>query len=85
MSESKDQVSQEVNPKTEILVDAPAGAEAFANAEGHDSHHSLVGVEKESINVGLVLGIVLGTVVIVTALVSFAFSITEVTTREANS
>ena len=85
MSESKDdQVSKDVNPKAEILVDAPAGAEAFAAAEGHDSHHSFVGVEKESINVGLVMGIVLGTVVIVTVLVSFAFTMTEVTVRETN-
>ena len=84
MSESKDQVSKEVNPKAEIMVDAPAGAEAFAAAEGHDSHHSLVGVEKESINVGLVMGIVLGTVVIVSGLVAFAFTVTEVTVRETS-
>lgn len=82
MSQSKDLESKDVNPKEELLVDAPSGAEAFASTEGHDSHHSFVGVEKESINVGLVLGIVLGTVVIVSGLVAFAFTMTEVTARE---
>jgi hypothetical protein len=84
MSESKDQVSKDVNPKEEILVDAPEGAEAFAATEGHDSHHSFVGVEKESIDVKLVMGLILGTVVIVIALVTIGFTVTEVTARETN-
>ena len=87
MSEPNDLEPKEVNPKAEVMVDAPAGAEAFAAAHGHDSHdshHSLVGVEKESINVGLVMGIVLGTVVIVAGLVAFAFTMTEVTSRKTN-
>ena len=82
MPEPKDIEPGNVNPKAEFLVDAPAGAEAFAATEGHESHHALVGVEKEAVNVGLVLGIVFGTVVIVTSLVAFAFTMTEVTSRE---
>ncbi len=82
MPEPKDIDPEEASPESEMLVDAPAGAEAFAATEGHDSHHALVGVEKESINVNLILGIVLGTVVIVTGLVVFAFTMTEVTSRE---
>ncbi|MFK7848655.1 MAG: hypothetical protein AB8G77_25435 [Rhodothermales bacterium] len=73
---------KEVNPEGEILVDAPAGAEAFAAAEGHESHHSLVGVEKESINVGAVFGIVFGTVVIIVALIAVGFTVTLVTTKD---
>ncbi len=80
MSNPKGSEPKEVNPEGELLVDAPAGAEAFAAAEGHESHHSFVGVEKESINVGVVFGIVLGTVVIVIALIAVGFTATEVAT-----
>lgn len=82
MSNPKGSEPKEVNPEGEILVDAPAGAEAFAAAEGHDSHHAFVGVEKESINVRVVFGIVLGTVVIVVGLIAVGFTATEVTTRD---
>ncbi len=85
MPESNDIEPIQVDSKAELLVDAPAGAEAFASTEGHGSHHALVGVEKESINVGLILGIVLGTVVIVTGLVSLAFTMTEVTNQETKA
>ena len=81
MSESKDLESKAVSDKEEILVDAPAGAEAFATTGSHDSHHSLVGVEKESIDTNLIFGIVLGTVLIVIGLVAVAFTLTEVTSQ----
>ncbi len=68
------------------MVDAPGGAEAFAEVEGHDAH-GVVGVEKESISVPLVLAIVAVTIVIVIGLVSTAFTITIVNSQEtlANS
>ena len=83
MPEPKNTDPKDVNPKPELLVDAPEGAEAFAaSTDGHESHHALVGVEKEAVNVGVVMGIVFGTVVIVSSLVAFAFTMTEVTQRE---
>jgi len=81
MSNPKGSEPKEVNPAGEILVDAQEGAEAFATAEGHESHHAFVGVEKESINVGVVFGIVFGTVLIVLVLVAVGFTVTEFTTR----
>ena len=81
MSNPKGSEPKEVNPEGEILVDAPEGAEAFAAVEGDDSHHAIVGVEKESINISLIFGIVVGTVVIVIALITVGFTATEYTTR----
>ncbi|MEM8488617.1 MAG: hypothetical protein AAF564_23920 [Bacteroidota bacterium] len=84
MSESKD-----IDPQDQaaLMVDAPGGAEAFAGAESDDLHHGLVGVEKESISVPLVLAIVVVTVVIVTGLVITGFTLTKMTSQEtlANS
>lgn len=80
--EFKDKEPKNVDPKSDIMVDAPAGAEAFASTEGHDSHHALVGVEKESVDTSLLFGIILGTVVIVITLVIIAFTITDVKSRQ---
>lgn len=77
----KDKEPKNVDPKSDLMVDAPAGAEAFASTEGHDSHHALVGVEKESVDTSLLLGIVTGTVVVVITLVTIAFIITDVNSR----
>ena len=82
MPEPKDTEPKDANPKAELLVDAQSGAEAFAATEGHESHQALVGVEKEAVNVGMVLGVVFGTVIIVSSLVTFAFTMAEVTSRE---
>lgn len=77
MSEDKEPEKAE-----DMMVDDQAGAEAFAAAEGHDGHHALVGVEKEAINVGLVFGIILGTVVVVLGLIFAGFSLTDVKSRQ---
>ncbi len=71
-----------MDPKSDLMVDAPAGAEAFASTEGHDVHHGLVGVEKESVDTSLLFGIILGTVAIVITLVIIAFMITDVKSRQ---
>ncbi len=73
-----------MDPKSDLMVDAPAGAEAFAATEGHDAH-GLVGVEKESVDISLLFGIIVGTVVIVVALIIIAFTITEVKSRQFES
>ena len=83
--EFKDKEPKDVDPKSDLMVDAPAGAEAFASGEGHDAHHALVGVEKESVDTSLLFGVILGTVVIVVTLVIIAFTITEVKSRSTLS
>ena len=80
MLEKENKPSSDV--ERELMVDAPSAAAAIAMEESGESHHHFVGVEEESVNAGLVIGIVLGVVVIVTGLVVFAFTITEVTTRD---
>ncbi len=84
MSESKD-----IDPQDEaaLMVDAPSGAEAFAGAESDDTHHGLVGVEKESISVPLVVAIVAVTVVVIAGLVITGFTLTKMESQEtlANS
>lgn len=84
MSESKD-----IDPQDEaaLMVDAPGGAEAFAEADSHDAHHGLVGVEKESISVPLVVAIIAVTLVVVTGLVITGFTLTIMKSQEtlANS
>ncbi len=82
MSDPKDMDPQEEQQNVELMVDAPAGADAFAEAESDEGHHAFVGVEKESINVGLVSGIIVVTIVIVTALIIIAFTLTDVTSTE---
>ena len=82
MSEQKNIESSALDPDSGLMIDAPLAAGAMASEDAHGSHHNYVGVEKESVNAGAVIGIVLGVVVIVTGLVLFAFTITEVTSRE---
>ena len=49
---------------------------------GHEGHAGTEGVQEELVNVGFIMGIVLGTVVIVFGLILFGFTLTEVTSRD---
>ena len=82
MAEQHNMESPETNPDAGLMIDAPLAAEAMATEEAGHVHHHFVGVEDESVNTGLVMGIVLGVVVVVTGLVLFAFTITETTSQE---
>lgn len=58
-------------------------ASADAVETGHEDHHHVeFSVEAESLNVKLIGGIVLGTVIVVLGLILVGFTITEVTSRE---
>ncbi len=81
MTEKQEQTTAG-QPKDASAEVATPAREAPASVEEQEGHSALEGVEKEFINVGFVMGIVLGTVVIVAGLVLFGFTMTEVTSRD---
>ena len=71
MAENKDTVPTQVSDPTAV-----SGSSAHEPDAAHDSHHHEVGVEPESINAFLIMGIVFATSLVVVVLILVGFTIT---------